>query len=185
MIEFLKKAIIDQVLKIVSYNMHDLYQGFHFLKELSVVNDIILVQELWLTNRDFDKLSVSDDFIVFAASAMDITLSHGVLKGRPFGETGVLIRKRLAARAKLIGSDKRFIIVQIDHLLICCVYMPCSSVPCQLDLVNDTLASVSNMIDACTYTSIIIGGDFNLSFKEHNIFRDLIRNCGKILFTFD
>lgn len=174
-----------QALNITSFNMHGFNQGAQFLIDLCLNNDIILIQEHWLSSNDFDKISVSKDFVVFAASSMEDDLSRGILRGRPYGGTGILVRKNLATSTKLLGYGKRFIALQIGSFIVCCVYLPCSSVSFRSDEFCDTLADIANTIEDCSYTSLIVGGDFNLNFIDNNILTFHLQNfCMKFSLQF-
>jgi len=73
---------------------------------------------------------IHDDFVFYASSAMDNVCCKQLLKGRPFGSVGVLIRKSISPKVKLVGfhPDSRVIAVTIVHndLRVLCfgVYLP-------------------------------------------------------------
>jgi len=82
-------------LTVISYNLHGLNQGIPGITELmeQLSPDVIMVQEHWLTSDNLFKLSdISDNYFVFASSAMDARVAAGPLFGRPFGGTAVLIK---------------------------------------------------------------------------------------------
>ena len=56
------------------------------LKELCTSHDIIAVQEHWLRPDSLNKLGLIDfDFNFHAVSDMTSAVSHGIIRGRPFG----------------------------------------------------------------------------------------------------
>ena len=116
---------------------------------------------------------------------MDDAISRGVLRGRPFGGTGILIRKSLATKTKLLCKSSRFIAVMVDQVIVCCVYMPCTSVPLRDEVFMDTIACISNLLEEHCYAGVIIGGDFNLCFTANNPSMTLLRDfCAKFELQF-
>jgi len=70
-------------------NVRDLIRTLH--------PDVIALQEHWLTPANLVKLDqLSDDYFVFATSAMSECIVQGPLIGRPFGGTGILINNKYA-----------------------------------------------------------------------------------------
>jgi len=61
--------------------------------------------------------------ICFASTAMDDAVSRDCLSGRPFGGVAIYVNQNLAALTKLISLQKRYIISQINHLLLIQVYI--------------------------------------------------------------
>ena len=91
----LKMSKMESTHRFVSCNLHGFRQGQYCLAELCADNDIILVQEHWLTTDDLDQLSVSDDLTTYASSSMDNAISTGVLRGRPYVVWGFCCVKHL------------------------------------------------------------------------------------------
>ena len=147
--------------KFATFNMHGWRQGLPSLTELCLSCDVIFLQEHWLTSSDCHKLNVNDDFVLFFSSAMDSVVSAGVLKGRPFGGVCILIRKQLACYAKLLCKAERFIILKLDDMLLCNVYMPCKSVPKFAEIYASTLSDIINVVQSESFQLAVFGGDFN------------------------
>ena len=64
---------------------------------------MIFIQEHWLNSdslRNFDYFH--NDYNVYSSTAMDSTLKHGILRGRPFGGLAILIRKTLCNNFKRV-----------------------------------------------------------------------------------
>ena len=77
--------------------MHGFNNGHPVLKDLCAENDFIFVQEHWLMSSHLSKFNnMHDNFLFYGVSAMDSACSKGILRGRPFGGVGVLVRKYLA-----------------------------------------------------------------------------------------
>ena len=117
-----------QRLKMVTYNLHGIKQGEHFLLELLLNHDIICVQEHWLSVAEFNKLiDFNKDFTVIATSAMEDKLCRGVLHGRPFGGLAVFIRNStIKQKLYTVYKNERCIILCVNELMIINVYMPCN-----------------------------------------------------------
>ena len=65
------------------------------LKKLCSANDIILLQEHWLFPFELDYLSnIDNDFCAVGQSAMQ--LNDNVFRGRPYGGTAIMYRKKFA-----------------------------------------------------------------------------------------
>src|SRR6184192_3971656 len=81
-----KMTMAANELKVVTYNCHGLNQGTPYLKDLLLLNDIICIQEHWLSSKDLSKLTeLNSDFEVIASFAVDSALDSGILRGRPYG----------------------------------------------------------------------------------------------------
>jgi len=86
----------NTVVQFASYNMYGFNSGLPMLQEMCKTYEITLIQEHWLQTCDLHKLSLIDNnFSCLAVSAMDSQCANGILRGRPFGGTGVLWRKSL------------------------------------------------------------------------------------------
>ena len=142
---------MEAMCNIVSFNMHGFRQGKEFLPELCTTHDVVFLQEHWLSSADSASLNCIDSHVLYASYAVDSALSKGVLYGRPFGGVAVLIRRELACHTKLISCADRFIIILIDDLVLCNIYMPCNSSPNYVEMYANTLAEISNCINECVF----------------------------------
>ena len=108
--------------------MHCFNMGSSLLSTLCDPNDlnwdIIFIQENWCSGSNLYKLQQLLEYhTFFGISAMDEALEHSVLRGRPWGGVGCLVRTNLTTSFKYVKCDKRFtFIVFGDCLLI--VYFP-------------------------------------------------------------
>jgi len=159
-------------LKVATYNMHGLNQGSAFVEYLCEDHDVIFLQEHWLAPFDLSRLdSICSKMICFATSAMDGKISSGCLRGRPFGGVAVLVRDAIVTNVTLVKSASRYIILQLNGLLLINVYLPCSSCDNWEDEYADCLASIINDISKLQFTHIIFGGDLNVDFMNKHTTR--------------
>src|SRR5437867_2339720 len=163
----IKTTMATSELKVVTYNCHGLNQGTPYLKDLLLLNDIVCIQEHWLSRKDLSKLTdLSNDFEVIASFAVDSALDSGILRGRPYGGLAIFIRVSLKAKIKYICKSDRLLVIQINDLLLCNVYMPCddsemfSSI---LGSISDYIANRNDNVD-----HYIVLGDFNCSYLIPN-----------------
>ena len=164
----------------ISFNMHGLKQGICYLDQVCAAkNDVILLQETWL---NFDSAIVTfncynSDYRSFCSSAMDNSLTSGLLKGRPYGGMCSLLSNNfcnLFTKVECICASPNFIIISADELLIVNVYLPSAQSVCALD--NLTLI-LDQLIDNCAsihYNNIIIGGDCNCNVTQAGNISNLI-----------
>jgi len=101
---------------VISYNMHGYNQGAETVRDLirTLHPDVIALQEHWLTPANLVKLDqLSDDYFVFATSAMSECIVQGPLIGRPFGSTGILINNKYATVTTNTISRDRYTAIRI------------------------------------------------------------------------
>ena len=87
-------ATVDSVLlseasttAIVSYNLHGLQQGASLLQIIcdKLAPSAIFLQEHWQTPSNLHKISnFSKSYTGYGISAMEETVTHSILKGRPW-----------------------------------------------------------------------------------------------------
>ena len=163
-----------------TYNLHGWNQGSPYLRELLLEYDVICVQEHWLGSHDGHKLiNLNDDFTVIVSFAVDYILGNGVLKGRPFGGVAIFIRNAIINELKIVYKNDRVIVVQLNNILICNVYMPCSDNELFISVLgslSDVVISNNEQCDHC-----ILSGDFNCRFLVsdplYNVLDVFIKAC--------
>ena len=158
----LRIIMASNVCQIVTFNLYGFNQGCSYLVELLKSNDIICVQEHWLSSIDFSKLTnLDNNFTVLCSSAMEDVLSKGPLRGRPFGGVAIFIRNSIIKKLKVIGIRERSIIVQINNMLLLNVYMPCNDP----DIFADVLGGISDILANIDRSVLhtVLAGDFNCS----------------------
>ena len=113
-------------LRIILYNCSG-WRGSSYVSDLLSSCDILLIQEHWLFQENFNVLNISDQFIYTAVSGMD---SSNFLVGCPFGGCAIMYRKSLLACVKSIPTNsRRFCAVRLidsnnSTILLINVYMP-------------------------------------------------------------
>ena len=155
-------------MKLVSYNMHGFNQGRSLLVDLCSNYDIIFCQEHWLSPDFLFKLSdVATDFVCFSNSAMTDCVNNSILRGRPYGGLAVLIRSKLADKAKLVCMDSRYIAVTRGNILFVNVYLPSNDNSKEYrSALIDVLCSISEIIDQHSGYDVMVTGDFNFEFSQ-------------------
>ena len=101
-------------LNIMTYNLHGFNQGSDYLKEVCEIElfDILFIQEHWLTPDFMCKLdTLSVNYKVFGKSAMELTMSTGFLRGRPFGGVAVIIKKQFCHIVQKVFCEDRYVIL--------------------------------------------------------------------------
>ena len=109
-------------LRHVTFSQHGFNQGIHYLHELCLSNDIVLMLPLFNLNRVNESVP---NVLVFAPSAMNDAVTAGVLRGRSFGDEAILVGSKFKRHVKLIAKSSRYIIIKIGFKLIVNVYLPC------------------------------------------------------------
>jgi len=94
-------------LRFSSLNCHGLSDDVvSYLHSIISEFDFVLLLETWLSNFNSHTLNnISDDFIYFHNSAMETKLRSGILTGRPFGGTAILVRRCFADKVSVVPSD--------------------------------------------------------------------------------
>ncbi len=174
------------LLRILSLNCHGFNVGVEqYLKGVISEVDVILLQETWLSDRNCNAIDrISDEFISFHSSAMEVKLSSGVLSGRPFGGTAILIRKYIAPYcSRVITDNPRITAIHccIDKsntdLVISSLYMPWSDRSAdQLIEYESTVGCLQGIIDRHIGCSFIFAGDLNVSKDRSNASSTLMHN---------
>ena len=85
---------MEEFLRVSSFNCRNIKSSIDNVRQLCDENDIIFLQETWLTFEELSMLkSVHADFYADGVTAMDT--SSGLLLGRPFGGIAILWRKSI------------------------------------------------------------------------------------------
>lgn len=156
-------------INICAFNMHGFSNSSSYLKELCKTNDLIFVEEHWLLSQHLTKFNnISDNFLFYGVSAMDTACTQGILRGRPFGGVGVLVRKTYSSSVSLCGTHEngRAIAVKFDygdtHILCVGVYFPCDRSSYDYSAsIGSINGFIEAMIDKCPGYKLIVAGDFN------------------------
>ena len=155
-------------LKICTFNCTSLEE----VKELCDQNDIVLLQEIWFSERDLYILNqLHCDYYGRGVSAF--STEDGVLTGRPHGGIAILWRKLLSNVCNVVTyDDPRIMGLEVNEsssrqLLILNVYMPYNNLE-HMDLFQYYLQVINNIIvDFPSPYSYVIG-DFNSNLIDPN-----------------
>ena len=176
-------------LKIVSLNCHGFNQGSEAIKAFCDTNDldidIIFLQELWLTPETYFKIeTISENYICYGKSAMDLAVRSSVLKGRPFGGVCILLKSNIANLVKFSKTSERYSMVIIENYLFISVYFPTISSDFDLCTVQSMIADIEEVFISYPGLKMVCGGDFNASLDNlvgrSTVFTKFILDCGLI-----
>ena len=144
-------------LRFLSLNCHGINDSIiSYLRRIIVDYDIVLLQETWLSEFSCKRLAdISPDFVFFHSSAMEEKLRSGILSGRPFGGTAILVRQCFASSISVLPCNNPRITAiccsnrDQQNIVICSVYMPYNdrSVD-QIVEYNSTIGSIQALIDS-------------------------------------
>ena len=163
-------------LRFLSLNCHGLSVDIIcYLRSVAQNYDFILLQETWMSQFNSNRLNeISDDFVFFHSSAMEDRLQSGILTGRPFGGTAVLVRSTFANRVSVITTlNPRVTAVRLSNpshsnMLICSVYMPWNDRSLrQLEEYEATIGCLQAIVNGYVGCSVVLGGDWNVA-KDGN-----------------
>ena len=159
-------------LRVLSLNCHGYNLGMQsYLYRIRDDYDIILLQETWLSDCTCSKLDVfSDRFMVYHSSAMENKIMSGIMCGRPFGGTAVLVRQELATSCYRIATDNsRITCICLRNsrgpdLIVCSVYMPWADRSLEHVVEYEAcMGCLQGVVDRHASCQFIIGGDFNVA----------------------
>ena len=165
-------VFIMAVVRTMSLNCHGFNYGTvaYISKTCVTYNlDILFLQETWLSDIKSHMISDSlPNYFVTHTSAMEQKIASGVLTGRPFGGTAVLVHKKYSKFCHRVFSTNprvtalRCLFSDSCEVVFCSVYMPydSSSVDYLVEL-EDTIGSLQGIIDKYCNCKFVIGGDFN------------------------
>jgi exonuclease III len=167
---FILKNNIMAVLKICSYNMKGFNQGKTLLTDLCESCDVIMVQEHWLLPQDLQTINnFSSNFTGFSSSAMECRTSKGLLKGRPYGGVGIIVKNAYSTHMKCLAAEERFIAIAWGDLILINMYLPCHKniVSYNNDLLN-VLTGIGSLIESNASLKVVIGGDLNCDLNSRH-----------------
>ena len=182
---------ISNSINVISYNMHGFNQGALLLNSLCNTNnyDVLFLQEHWLSTdlmRKFD--CFKQDYCVYGISAMDTSISQGILRGRPRGGVLTLIRKSLCNafnRVVCVACAERYTIVSLDDLLLVNVYLPTCRSESHLDELRSILGCICSDIGNCKYSHIIFGDDINCNVLHNSsaakVINSILNSLGLVI----
>ena len=101
------------MIKVCSFNCNSLKNSITEVRELCDKNDVIFLQETWLSNFELFMLNnIHNNFLGLGVSAFDS--SSALLSGRPFGGVAILWKRSLQCNLKVTIISER--IMEVDIL---------------------------------------------------------------------
>ena len=167
-------------MKIVTFNCHGFKSSVYDILLLCEQFDVIILQELWLSNEDISLLrSIHKAFEAYAVSAMNDQL--GIQVGRPFGGIGVLWRKSISHAYTICDlQDNRLLGIDIDtndgKLFILNVHLP-YQLSDNFEEFCNYLGKIACIIEEKDTTNVVITVDFNAAVNTPFEY-ELIGMCG-------
>ena len=161
----------QNVLSVMTYNMHGYNQGESLVKEVCNNNSyaLIYLQEHWLTPGNMHKFDIFTNYTCFGVSAMDSTIKNNILVGRPFGGVLTMINNSLLSHTIPLLIKERLIILRIHDYIFINTYFPCKDNSHEYkDILYEILADISSTIDDINYRGIIFGGDLNNNLQNNS-----------------
>ena len=161
-------------MKISSYNCAGFKGNCDYINKTVFKNcDILLLQETWLYNFEFNLFNEKVKNCQYhAVSAMDESDIGRV--GRPKGGCAIVWHKNLALSILPIDTKTpRLCAVVVKskkiNLVICNVYMPQdTNTNDNFEIFGDTLYEILTIHEVYSGYDFIIGGDFNVDFNRNN-----------------
>ncbi len=152
----------------------------HDILQLCDKYDIILLQELWLSNEDMPLLkTIHPEFDGLGISSMNSEI--GIVSGRPYGGIGILWKKSISEACTIQRYDSRLLGLNIctseGKFCIINVYLPFQCYDNYENYCN-YLGNISAIITECDTSNIVIAGDYNAALNTP--FEDeLLAMCDK------
>ena len=156
---------------VASYNCHGWNQASAFLSRMCDSNDLncdcIFLQELWLTPANLYKVETfSDNYTFYGKSAMEKAVSISILKGRPFGGVGILLKNNLCKMVLFVKCLERISIVALNDTLFISVYLPSGRSQFEIDIISKKLAEIEGTISIFPNHKLVWCGAFNLDLSS-------------------
>ena len=162
----------NESIKIASFNCRSIKNSEPEILNLCDENDILLLQETWLSDHDLPYLStISQDFYAAGISSMDSTAS--VCKGRPFGGLASIMWKKYLTDFISIKKydDDRMMGIEInnskDRYLILNGYLPYDNGD-NLDEYLFYLYKINEIFENYGSQYVMAIGDFNTNTSDIN-----------------
>ena len=157
-------------IRISSFNCEGFkYRNYDYIKNIFEKCDILLLQETWLYNFQFNEYNkVLNRCNYHSVSAMDETNIGRI--GRPYGGCAIIWHSKLKLTFTPITTNStRICAVSVTSdnvkIIIISVYMPTDE---DINFIpyGDVLDEISSIISSYDNFEFIIGGDFNVDYKR-------------------
>jgi exonuclease III len=117
---------------------------------------------------------VFNDYFTFGSSAMSTSVDLGVLYGRPFGGTVIMINNRWRQNTRSISAAERFVVIKMNKYLFINLYLPCAGTPDRLLIIEEVFSQIKPCLSSYSDCKIVIGGDFNCDLDSRDPAADMI-----------
>ena len=167
--------------------MHGFNQGEklvnYFCSDSDADVDIIMLQESWLTPANLYKLEkFNDRYSFYGISAMERAVSQSVIRGRPWGGCGILMKTSLTKNISYHKCSERFVILAFEKFLLINSYFPKINTDIDLCVVQSVLTKIEEAINLFPNLEIVWGGDFNINLEITSKYSDVFT---RFMSTFD
>ena len=157
----------------VSYNCRGINSSTHDIQELCKTNQIVFLQETWLSKQQLNKSSTISNHH-YSSGIFGLNYEDGFKLGRPYRAEAILWNKSL--RASIIHNfDKSFIGLKLEldksSLFLINVYMPCSTYH-NIDEYVEKLSKLASFCKELNNSNICLLRDFNAG-PENSFWQNL------------
>src|SRR5579872_5189278 len=143
-------------------------------------NKIIMIQESWVTSDQLCYFDVfENNYHVFGVSAMDATLGHGLLRGRPKGGAHIFVHESLESLLgpiNCISCAEKYVIVSVGKLILINVYLPSVKSKDDLNVLHGIFSEMEAFLIDVDFNYLVIAGDFNCNVLQNNTVSQFINN---------
>jgi exonuclease III len=123
---------------------------------------------------------LSADYIFFGSSALEKTISESVLRGRPFGGTGIFLRKDLCSNIIQEFYYERMTVIVVGSLILISMYLPSSKCDRSVNEILIMLSEIESIASSFPNNKLIMGFDANVdlntSSEVSKILKDFMGN---------
>lgn len=164
---------------IASYNCKGFKnRNYNYLCGLFNDSDILLLQEHWLFNFEFDIFGkLLNNCLYTAKSGMK---DYEFVSGRPYGGVAILWSKLINCKFEILNTNSNRLcavkyIFGINELLVLNVYMP-NFMGGNEDEFFDILTDIYGLVDTHNNADVVLGGDFNCNLNSNNLRSYLLKD---------
>ena len=162
-------------LRIASFNCGSIKRKAEVVKNLLYDNDVVLLQETFLTEQDTNYLSFFNDEFEFASTP---SVLNENFTGRPQGGLAIFFKNLLSTNIKICHFSDRILAIQLtfnnSKFLIFNVYFPCDYRNAEsLVQYRTCLAELSDIIDSEKADYVVIAGDMNCDPHKGRFYSEL------------
>ena len=101
------------------------------------------------------------DYFTFSSSAMSSVVETGILYGRPYGGTTIMITDKLRSHVQTVHAAERYVVIKICNYIFVNLYLPCTGTPDRHLIVEEVLGEVDACLRQFNGCIFVVGGDLN------------------------